>query len=142
MPELRVETTAEGAPPAFRCSTADLVYFLSFAVAERYGSTHDLSVAARELRRQHGRDILRPLLTFAEDNVADFEDRRDMEQAWQEPAHVATAARAARDGIMASAALQKLTGEFPQLLPGLDELGRIAAWSAERGGHVRLLFRF
>jgi hypothetical protein len=90
--ELRVETRAEGDPPQFTGPTGDLVYFLSFAVAERYGATHELSGVARVLRSRSQRDPLRPLLTFAEDNPADTEDRRDMEQIWQPAAPVAEAA--------------------------------------------------
>lgn len=139
--ELQVETTAEGEPPQFLGPTSDLVHFLSFAVAERYGATHDLSGAARILRERGRGDVLRPLLTFAEDNPADADDRRDMEQIWQDAQPVAGAARWAAGEIRSSRVLRQLTADFPQLLPRLDELAQIAAWSAERGARIRLLFR-
>ncbi|MGI8549318.1 MAG: hypothetical protein ACR2PL_00775 [Dehalococcoidia bacterium] len=141
MAELIIQTSAAGVPPAFTGDTGDLVYFLSFAVAERYGSTHDLSGAARILREQHRRDVLRPLLTFAEDNPADPDDKHDMEQIWQQPAPVATAARLASDSIRSSELLLGLTRDFPDLLRRLDDLATIADWSAEQGARIRILFR-
>ena len=142
MAELRVEPDRPGEnPPSFAGPTDDLVYFLSFAVAERYGATHDLSGAARVLRERAAGDLLRPLLTFAEDNPADADDRRDMEQIWQEAAPVASAARWAAEQIRDSRLLQGLTADFPGLLPRLEDLAQIAAWWAERGARIRLLFR-
>jgi hypothetical protein len=139
--ELRVDTRAAGTPPEFSGPTEDLVYFLSFAVAERYGATHQLSAVARVLRERPPRDALRPLLTFAEENPDDADDRADMEQIWQPAAPVAASAAWAADEIRASPRLLSLVQGFPGLLARLDDLARIAAWSAERGGDVRLLFR-
>jgi hypothetical protein len=139
--ELRVETRAAGTPPEFGGPTADLVYFLSFAVAERYGATHELSAVARVLRERPPRDQLRPLLTFAEENRGDEDDRADMERIWQPAGPVAEAAAWATREIRASPRLLGLIEGFPDLLPRLDDLARIAAWSAERGGEIRLLFR-
>jgi hypothetical protein len=141
MAELIVQTTAGEAAPAFGGPTDDLIYFLSFAVAERYGSTHDLSGAAAIIRHQHNRDVLRPLLSFAEDNPSDPEDERDMEQIWQDAAPVAQAARLAAESIRGSERLLELTKDFPNVLPRLDELTRIASWAAERDARIRLLFR-
>ena len=92
MTELVVESSAGGDAPQFEGASDQLVHFLSFAVAERYGATHDLSGVARILRAQSRHDALRPLLTFAEDNPADADDRRDMDQIWQDAAPVAEAA--------------------------------------------------
>lgn len=140
MAELIVQTTA-GAPPAFDGPSGDLVYFLSFAVAERYGSTHDLSGAAQIIRHQHNRDVLRPLLTFAEDNPSDPQDKQDMDQIWQDAVPVLEAARLAAESIRTSDRLQDLTKDFPALLPRLDDLIRIAEWAAEHDARLRLLFR-
>ena len=117
------------------------MHFLSFAVAERYGATHDLSGVARILRAQSRHDALRPLLTFAEDNPADADDRRDMDQIWQDAAPVAEAARWAAAQIRGSKVLRQLVGEFPRLPDQLDDLARLADWSAERRARIRLLFR-
>lgn len=86
-------------------------------------------------------DPLRPLLTFAEDNPADADDSRDMEQIWQAAAPVAVAATWAATEIRASQRLLDLIARFPELLPRLDELAAIARWSAERDAAIRLLFR-
>lgn len=139
--ELIVETSASARPPAFHGPTADLVYFLSFAVAERYGSTHELSGVARSLREQERSDVLRPLLTFAEQSTADRDDRRDMEQIWQEAAPVAAAAAFTAHAITGSPRLTQLAGGFPELVPRLKDLAAIAAWAEERQARVRLLFR-
>jgi hypothetical protein len=139
--ELRVETTADGSPPAFSGPTGDLVYFLSFAVAERYGATHDLSGVAKILRQRPGSPDLRPLLTFAEDNASDAGDRADMEQIWQEAAPLAAVAHWVAREIERSRVLQQLTEGFPDLLASLHDLARIADWNAERGEKVRILFR-
>jgi hypothetical protein len=143
--ELRVETRAEGEAPGFAGPTADLVYFLSFAVAERFGSTHDLSGVARVLRSratdQSRGDQLRPLLTFAEDTPEDPEERQDMEKIWQPARPVAVAASWTAEEIRRSERLRDLAAAFPDLVPRLDDLAEIAAWSADRSAEIRLLFR-
>jgi hypothetical protein len=141
LPELHVETRASGEAPTFRGPTEDLVYFLSFAVAERYGATHDLSGLARILRSRAPQDRLRPLLTFAEQSDEDQEDRADMERIWQPAAPVAESAGWVASEIRSSQRLQELSNEFPQLLPRLEELAQIASWSAERDADIRLLFQ-
>ena len=140
MTELRIETTADGSPPSFCGLTSDLVYFLSFAVAERYGATHELSGVAKILRGEMAPN-LRALLTFAEDNPGDAADLSDMEQIWQDAAPVAAAARWVASEIQASSVLLQLTQEFPRLVASLQELAGIADWTAARGGRVRMLFR-
>lgn len=147
MAELEVETRAEGEPPRFTGPSGDLVYFMSFAVAERYGATHQLSGVARILRSRPPEgtgartDRLRPLLTFAEDNPSDSDDRHDMEAIWQPAGPVANAAAWVAGEIRSSERLLELVAGFPELLPRLDELAGIAAWSADRAALVRLLFR-
>ncbi len=141
MAELRVETRVAGTAPEFGGPTADLVYFLSFAVAERYGASHELSAVARVLRGRPPRDALRPLLTFAEETPSDADDRADMDRIWQSAAGIADSAAWAAQEIRASPQLLSLIEGFPDLLPRLDDLARIAGWSAERGSEVRLLFR-
>ncbi len=139
--ELRVETRTAETPPKFSGPTADLVYFLSFAVAERYGATHELSAVARVLRERTPHGALRPLLTFAEENPDNAEDRADMERIWQPAAPVAESAAWAANEIRGSTRLLGLVRDFPELLPRLDDLARIAAWATERDSEIRLLFR-
>jgi hypothetical protein len=140
--ELRIDTRADGEAPGFAGPTSDLVYFLSFAVAERFGSTHDLSGVARVLRsramEQSRGDQLRPLLNFAED---DPDERQDMENMWQPARPVADAAAWTAEEVRGSKRLLELVAGFPELLPRLDDLTTIAAWSADRDAEIRLLFR-
>ena len=83
MSEVLVETAAAAPHPGFRGDTADLLAFLSFAAAERYGSTHPLSGAARLLRKQHDVDT-RPFWDFDAADAEDEEDRRELERIWQD----------------------------------------------------------
>ncbi|HKZ51632.1 MAG TPA: hypothetical protein VJ256_07750, partial [Dehalococcoidia bacterium] len=63
-PVLIVETTtSELGTHKFGGPTASLVYFLSFAHAERYGSDHALAQAAAILKRRLHINMA-PLLTF------------------------------------------------------------------------------
>jgi hypothetical protein len=130
----------EPCPHAFAGDTSDLVYFLSFAFSARYGSTHELSRASLLLRGEFKID-LRPLLTFADREVEEASDQRELERAWQEAAPLAECCRqvvAALDG--GHAGLRELTAGFPALRDRLDELARMAEWAAERGARVRLTF--
>ena len=141
MPTLHFEVNApEACPYAFAGDTSDLVYFLSFAFSARYGSTHELSRASLILRGELKID-LRPLLTFADRQVDEAADERELERVWQEAAPLAGCCRqvvAALDGGHAS--LRELTGGFPALRDRLEELARMAQWAAERGARVRLTY--
>jgi hypothetical protein len=141
VPTLYVEfDQPETCPHAFAGDTSDLVYFLSFAFSARYGSTHELSRASLLLRGEFKID-LRPLLTFADREVEEASDQRELERAWQEAAPLADCCRqvvAALDS--GYAGLGELTAGFPALRDRLDELARMAEWAAERGARVRLTF--
>ena len=141
MPTLYVEfDPPEPCPHAFAGDTADLVYFLSFAFSARYGSTHELSRASLLLRGEFEID-LRPLLTFADREVEEAIDERELARAWQEAAPLAECCRkvvAALDS--GQEQLRELTAGFPALRDRIDELARIAEWAAERAARVRLTF--
>ena len=141
MPTLYAEfDPPEPRPHAFAGDTADLVYFLSFAFSARYGATHELSRASLLLRGEFKID-LRPLLTFADREVEEPIDERELERAWQAAAPLAECCRqvvAALDS--GDPQLRELTDGFPALRDRLDELARIAQWAAERGARVRLTF--
>ena len=63
--------------------SADLVYFLSWAYAARFGAGHELATAAGVLRESYGID-LRPLLTFADREVEEPTDEEALTRAWQD----------------------------------------------------------
>jgi hypothetical protein len=141
VPTLYVEfDPPEPCPYAFAGDTADLVYFLSFAFSARYGSTHELSRASLLLRGEFKID-LRPLLTFADREVEEPIDERELERAWQEAAPLAECCRqmvAALDS--GHAGLLELTAGFPALRDRLEELSHMAEWAAECGARVRLSY--
>lgn len=137
---LIVETDPPGSPVHFSGPTADLVYFLSFAYATRFGADHELAEAARRLQRQHKLE-LRPLITFADSEPTAAADREELARAWQDAARLADVAEKAATAFATDEKLQELIAAYPDLAPRLAELAQIARWAAEQGGKVRLSFK-
>ncbi|MCH7836347.1 MAG: hypothetical protein IH864_05715 [Chloroflexi bacterium] len=136
---LIVETTAEeDCPLEFFGDSADIVYFISFAHSERYGSSHPLSKAARILKRL--RINLVPLLTFADARTESAAEEQALETMWQDPAPLAECARRVAQEIEASEQLRELSADFPELPDRLRELASMADWAAERGAKIRLTY--
>jgi hypothetical protein len=136
---LIVETTDPEDPPDFLGDSADIVYFISFAHAERYGTDHPLSRAAAILKRQL-RVNLGPLMNYADARTENAEEEALLERLWQDAAPLAEAARTAAEAIEGTPELRELTAELPELRQRLRELADIAYWAAERGARVRLTF--
>jgi len=140
MTMILVETTAqEPCPLDFRGDTAPLVYFMSFAAAERYGAQHELAQAAAILKRQMKID-LSPLLRFSSAEPEGPEDLDELERLWQEPGPLAQTAAQAAEAIRLTPRLQELTADFPGLADRLQELAEIARWAAAQGARVRLTY--
>jgi hypothetical protein len=141
MPTLHVELDppAEGAP-GLSGDTSDLVYFLSFAFAARYGAQHELTKASTLLRGGEHKIDLRPLLTFADRDADDPADEKELERVWQDAAPLAECCRRVVASIDADEAIKEQLAGFPALRDQIEELGAIAAWAAERGARVRLTF--
>ncbi len=128
---LIVETTAaEGCPFDFLGDSADVVYFLSFAHSERYGSDHPLAKATAFLKRQL-RLNLSPLLTFGDAGAESPDEERALESLWQEARPLAECARQVAEAIEAVPELRELTADFPELPARLQELSDMAAWAAK-----------
>jgi hypothetical protein len=138
--ELIVETSDRGTEPAFSPPSGDLVSFLSFAAADRYGSQHPLSLLANRLRRQQRID-LGSLWEFYEAEPEDELDSAQLERIWQDPAPVAAAASACAAALEADADLAALAAGFPALVPLLKELAAAATSAAQRGARLRLTYR-
>src|SRR3972149_6829808 len=68
--------------------TSDLVYFLSFACAGRFGGSHELAMASLLLKGEYKVD-LKPLFTFADREIEDPDDAEALELARQEAAPLA-----------------------------------------------------
>ncbi len=137
---LILETTAGEEPPIdFMGDTSDIVYFISFAHAERYGTDHPLAKAAAILKRQR-RINLSPLLNFADARTENEDEERLLEHLWQDAKPVAEAAREVAAAIEGTPELRELTEGFPELPDRLKELAEIADWAAARGAQVRLTY--
>jgi hypothetical protein len=137
---LIVETTAaEDCPLEFLGESADVVYFISFAHSERYGSVHTLSKAASVLKRRLNID-LSALLKFADANVESSEEVAALEAMWQEAGPLSACARAVAGAIDADDEMRDLTADFPELPERLRELAAMADWAAGRGAKVRLTY--
>ncbi|MCH7998312.1 MAG: hypothetical protein IIA91_02385 [Chloroflexi bacterium] len=136
---LIVEITAEDdCPLEFFGDSADIVYFISFAHSERYGSSHPLSKATRILKRL--RINLVPLLTFADARTESAAEEQALETMWQDPAPLAECARRVAQEIEATEQLRELSADFPELPDRLRELASMADWAAERGAKIRLTY--
>lgn len=140
MPALVVDFSDQPSPLTLPDS-ADLVYFLSFAHATRYGSQHDLSRAALHLRGGLYKIDLRPLTTFADREAEDEADRQELERVWQEAAPLAETCRLVAAALgSGDTTLSEMTAEFPGLRDHLAQLGDVATQAAARGARIRLTF--
>jgi hypothetical protein len=137
---LIVETTAVEPHPGFRGDPQNLLTFLSFGAAERYGSLHPLSGVANLLRRRHNVDVT-PLFEFSDAVPDDELDERELERLWQEPGPLAQSAAGAAAAIRANERLASLAREFPDLPDLLDDLATIARWAQARDARVRITYR-
>jgi hypothetical protein len=131
---------AEPCPIAFGGPADVLVHFMSLAFSTRYGSQHELSRLALMLRGEYGID-LDPLTTFADRDVEEEADARELERVWQDAAPLAACVR----GVLAALRsgderIAGLTTESPDLEPRLADLLRMVEWAQDRGARVRLTF--
>jgi glycine/D-amino acid oxidase-like deaminating enzyme len=138
--ELVVETTDPEPHPGFAAPPVDLLTFLTFGASERYGALHPLSGVANILRRKHNVDLL-PLFTFGDAVPDDDEDVRELERIWQDPTPLAACCATVIETVRATPRLQELSKGFPNLLPQLAELQRIAEWAGARDARIRITYR-
>jgi len=141
MPRLYFETDAAQACPIDFGGPSDVVvYFLSLAFSTRYGSIHPLSQLALLLRGEKKID-LKPITTFADRDVEEEADQRELDRVWQDAAPLAESLRAVTDALASGdARVAELTADAPDLRERLLDLQRMAAWAAERGARVRMTF--
>jgi hypothetical protein len=126
--------------PAFEHDTSELVFFLSWAFSQRYGANHELSQASLILRSELKIDLT-PLLTFADREVEDPNDADVLERSWQEAAPLAECCERVAEALRGDdQRLVDLTEEYTNLATNIEELGRIAAWTADRGARIRITY--
>ena len=131
--------TPEPCPIDFLGDTADLVYFMSFAHVERYGSDHHLAQAAAILKRQF-RINMAPLLTFGDARIDDPEEERALEMLWQDANPLAECCRQVAEAMAIEPKLLELTNDYPELVERLKELVDMAQWAADRDARIRLTY--
>ena len=141
MGSLLAETSCpQPCPHRFTGDTAQLLYFLSFAAAERYGAQHELAQAAQILRHRF-KISLSPLLNFTTAQAEDEDDHRDLERAWQDPAPLAEACRRVLEALWSGhQEISRALADYPEIAPRLAEMERIASWAAAEGCRIRLLY--
>lgn len=132
---------AEPCPLDFLDNPEVVLFFASWAFSVRFGGQHELAQAALRLQRRHKID-LRPLTRYADRNVEDEADRRELERAWQDPAALATCSRAvaAAQEAETDPELGALLAGYEHLAPRLHELAAMCDWGQARGARVRLSF--
>jgi hypothetical protein len=132
----------EVCPIQFAGDPVILLFFISWAYSLRFGGMHELAQATMHMQRYHKVD-LRPLLTFADHEVEDEDDRFALEHAWQDAAPLAVASRAVADALGSDDEdLHSFTKEYePGLQDRLRELAAMCDWGAERNARVRLSFK-
>ena len=136
-----VETdAAEPCPLDFEDSPDIVLFFASWAYTVQFGGMHELAQAALHLQRRH-KVNMRPLVRYADQQIEDDADEKELERAWQPAAELATCCHAIVTALEAGdARLDELTAGFETLAPRLRELAAIAEWAAEHEARVRLSF--
>ena len=141
MPTLYFEVDGdEPCPVAFGGASDVLVYFLSLVFATRYGSQHDLSKLALLLRGERKIDMA-PLSKFADRNIEEEADAKDLERAWQDAPPLAKTLHDVNEALDAGdKRIEAMMAESPDLRARLGDLQRMAEWAVERGYRVRLTY--
>ena len=131
--------TDQVCPINFLGDSSDIVFFISFAYSERYGSDHDLARASSYLKRKLNIKLT-PLLTFGDACVDDQEEASALESLWQEAEGLAHCCHRVSEAITETSHLKDLTKEFPELPERLAELAEMADWAAVKLARVRLTY--
>jgi hypothetical protein len=141
VPRLWLETDPPDTAPAdFGGPTDVLVYFLSLAFSTRYGSQHPISQLSLLLRRERKIDF-EPLGRFADRNVEEEADAREIERAWQPAARLACTLRAVVEALdSGDERIELLTAESPDLRPRLRDLLRMVEAAAASDARVRMTY--
>ncbi|MCC6236256.1 MAG: hypothetical protein IT299_01630 [Dehalococcoidia bacterium] len=130
----------EHCPLDFEGNPDIVLFFASWAYAVQFGGMHELAQAALHLQRKH-RIKLRALLRYADRDIEDPDDARELERAWQPGAELAECCDALVTALeSADERLRELTAGYEELLPRLRDLRAIAQWAADHDARVRMSF--
>ncbi|MCY3655763.1 MAG: hypothetical protein OXG95_04020 [Chloroflexi bacterium] len=130
----------ETCPVAFGGDSTIVLFFASWAYSTRFGGQHELAQAAMRMQRRFKVE-LRPLLRYADRDVEDAADQRELDRAWQDPAPLAECCRAVTAAIAGGdEELDGLLEGYDELAPRLTELAEMCDWAAGAEARVRLSF--
>ena len=130
----------EAGAPQLDGDASDLVYFLSFAFSQRYGASHELSIAALALRGEFKINT-GPLLTFADRSVEEPADEEALQRAWQDAMPLAECCRAVAAALLSDdKRMTSLRDDYPRLPELVGQLGECAAWAATGGLRIRVTY--
>ncbi|MXZ47541.1 MAG: hypothetical protein F4Z08_11280 [Chloroflexi bacterium] len=130
----------EACPVAFGDDPTIVLFFASWAYSVRFGGQHELAQAAMRMQRRFKVE-LRPLLRYADRDVEDTADQRELDRAWQDPAPLAECCRAVTAAIAGGdEELDGLLEGYDELAPRLTELAEMCDWAAGAEARVRLSF--
>lgn len=130
----------EACPVAFGGDPTIVLFFASWAYSVRFGGQHELAQAAMRMQRRFKVE-LRPLLRYADRDVEDTADQRELDRAWQDPAPLAECCRAVTAAIAGGdEELDGLLEGYDELAPRLTELAEMCDWAAGAEARVRLSF--
>lgn len=130
----------EACPIAFGGDSTIVLFFASWAYSTRFGGQHELAQAAMRMQRRFKVE-LRPLLRYADRDVEDAADQRELDRAWQDPAPLAECCRAVTAAIAGGdEELDGLLEGYDELAPRLTELAEMCDWAAGAEARVRLSF--
>ena len=130
----------EECPVAFGGDPTIVLFFASWAYSVRFGGQHELAQAAMRMQRRFKVE-LRPLLRYADRDVEDAADQRELDRAWQDAAPLAECCRAITGAIAGGdEELDGLLEGYEELAPRLTELAGMCAWAAAAESRVRLSF--
>src|SRR5688572_22927011 len=117
--------SAEPCPLDFEGDPDIVLFFASWAYTVQFGGMHELAQAALHLQRKH-KVNLRPLLRYADRQIDDEADERELERCWQPAADVAVCCRAIVTALESGdEKLDGLVEGFTTLAPRLGELASI-----------------
>ena len=130
----------EACPVAFGGDSTIVLFFASWAYSVRFGGQHELAQAAMRMQRRFKVE-LRPLLRYADRDVEDAADQRELDRAWQDPAPRAECGRAVTAAIAGGdEELDGLLEGYDELASRLTELAEMCDWAAGAEARVRLSF--
>lgn len=130
----------EDCPVAFEGDPTVVLFFASWAYSVRFGGQHELAQAAMRMQRRFKVEF-RPLLRYADRDVQDAADQRELDRAWQDAAPLAECCRAVTAAIGGGdEELDGLLEGYEELAPRLTELAAMCDWAAANDARVRLSF--